>query len=892
MSLISSAVSRVSTMAVREQMQAQMQAGQTALAAIQRQLSTGERLRVPSDDLPAATRGMQLQRLLEQKAQMAVNLREATAFLDVTDATLNDSGNLLARARGLAVQAVDSTTDATQRDAIALELEAIVERFLQVANMRFQGRYLFAGSDPTVVPYEDLGGRIAFRGNEEQLRTFGDFNLLIDTNVSGADVFGGLSEEVRPDSDYNPVLRASTPLSELRGGSGVPLGSLRISDGAGSTVVDLAGAATVGDVARILADSAPPGRELTVDITPTGLVLQLDEAGGGNLTITEVDGGRTAAALGIRNETGTGTAPLVGEDLNPRLRVTTPISDMLGVKARALLRSPGRHNDIAIESKNVGAADNGYAIQLVNDGLLQAAPGLNPGNEYVVYEPNPVPARAALTLSGSANDIVLTANTAGTTANGVSVEIQAAPLGGDLATVSYDSANKTLVVTIDDADQTRLGTLVAAINAQGMFTATPDNSLGETYDPAQPVSASDAGVVSGYTGNSGGDGNTFFVHVSPLGSQASNVVDALNASADFSTRFDATLAPLDVTTPSLSGSGIVDPDALTTTTSGTGEALDPSGLIIFQDGQSFPVTLAGVETVDDLINAINDSGADVLVAINEAGTAIDVRSRVSGVDFSIGENGGRTAEQLGLRTLTRETRLDQLNYGRGVSTYGGPDLIIRRRDGVELSIDLTGAQTVGDVLDRINGHPNNLDPATAVVAKFVDFGNGIEIVDPNTAGPDTLQVRRQSPSQAAWDLGLIPTGQESLSGTAIGGDQIVRGTDVRPLEAAGVFNTLLRLQRAVKEDDTAEIERLAGLLDSDLDRSSLQRALIGTRAQTVDALSTRLENERIEVQEVLSEKLDTDFADAISRLTAEQIALQATMEMIGRTFRLTLLDFI
>ncbi|HHM12386.1 MAG TPA: flagellar hook-associated protein 3, partial [Planctomycetaceae bacterium] len=551
MSLISSLVSRVSTVAVREEMQAQLQRSQSTLSALQRQLSTGVRLRVPSDDLPAATRGMQLQRLLEQKEQMGVNLREATAFLDVTDAALSDSGDLLARARGFAVQAIDSGTDATQREAIALELESIVQRFLQLANTKFQGRYLFAGSDPTVLPYEDLGGRIVYRGNEKSLRTIADFESLIDTNVAGADVFGGLSQEVRPDSDYNPVLRESTLLSELRGGLGVELGSVRISDGSQSSTVDLSSAATVGDVARLLADGAPPGRELTVDITPSGLMLQLDAAGGGNLTVTEVDGGRTAEQLGILEETGTGTDPLVGADINPRLRWTTPIRDILGVKARALLRSPGRHNDIAIEANDVGAAANGYAIQLVNDGLLQAAPGLNPGNEYAVFEPAPVAARAALTLSGSADDLVLTATTPGTSANGVTIELVAAPLGGDLATASYDAANKKMTITIDDADQTTVGTLVAAINAQGMFTATADPSMGEAYNPTQVVSAADAGSVQGYTGNSGGDGNTFFVHVSPLGSKSQDVVNALNSLPDFNSRFTAQLAALDETTPSL-----------------------------------------------------------------------------------------------------------------------------------------------------------------------------------------------------------------------------------------------------------------------------------------------------------------------------------------------------
>ena len=73
-------------------------------------------------------------------------------------------------------------------------------------------------------------------------------------------------------------------------------------------------------------------------------------------------------------------------------------------------------------------------------------------------------------------------------------------------------------------------------------------------------------------------------------------------------------------------------------------------------------------TIEDLLNAINGSGADVLASINAAGTGIDVRSRLSGAEFSIGENGGTTATQLGIRTLTESTALAALNHGAGVDS--------------------------------------------------------------------------------------------------------------------------------------------------------------------------------------------------------------------------------
>jgi len=51
-------------------------------------------------------------------------------------------------------------------------------------------------------------------------------------------------------------------------------------------------------------------------------------------------------------------------------------------------------------------------------------------------------------------------------------------------------ATHTLTLEVDDTDQTTLDTLVAAINATGQFTAVPDPSRGEGYDPTAAVLAS------------------------------------------------------------------------------------------------------------------------------------------------------------------------------------------------------------------------------------------------------------------------------------------------------------------------------------------------------------------------------------------------------------------
>ena len=78
--------------------------------------------------------------------------------------------------------------------------------------------------------------------------------------------------------------------------------------------------------------------------------------------------------------------------------------------------------------------------------------------------------------------------------------------------------------------------------------------------------------------------------------------------------------------------------------------------------------MSTAETVDELLNLFNGAELGLLAEINAAGNGINVRSRLSGADFTIGENGGTTATQLGIRTYTGATELADFNRGVGVPT--------------------------------------------------------------------------------------------------------------------------------------------------------------------------------------------------------------------------------
>lgn len=322
-----------------------------------------------------------------------------------------------------------------------------------------------------------------------------------------------------------------------------------------------------------------------------------------------------------------------------------------------------------------------------------------------------------------------------------------------------------------------------------------------------------------------------------------------------------------------------------------GAGLDlSSGIQIQQGDKTFAIELSSAETVGDVLIAINRSGADVRAELNAAEGRIVLRSLRSGVDYSIGENGGNAARALGIRTATELTQLNQLGRGKGlVLNPDGPDLIITRPDGVELDLDLNDAESIQDVMDLIRNHPLNQD-TLRVLASLNDFGNGIQLQSPPGAEP--IRIRQLGVSDAGIRLGWIEPGQSEAVGQVVGSVDTIIGSDFVPRDAGGALDTLLRLKNAVQDGDLSEIERLQAKLDTDLDRASRSRGRVGIWSRNADQLKTVVEDNVVALRGHLSDEIDADLATVISDLSQRQIALEASMRIIGQVSQLTVLNFL
>ena len=306
------------------------------------------------------------------------------------------------------------------------------------------------------------------------------------------------------------------------------------------------------------------------------------------------------------------------------------------------------------------------------------------------------------------------------------------------------------------------------------------------------------------------------------------------------------------------------------------------GLIITNGDRTEVVDLSEAQTVQDIINRINAAGLFVLARINDSGTGIDLFNQVSGTSLTVGENGGTTADDLGIRTLNAGTSLADLNDGLGVTTdEGADDLRILAKNGTAVDVNLDGALTVADAIELINAAA--LDAGVNLTASLAETGNGIRLVD-GTGGTGELSVRSLNLSTAAADLGFLaaaPADQNELI-----------AEDRNPFRANGILTALLDLEKALRADDTRAISQAASRFDPLVNDVTRVHGVLGARSQGMRNKLIQMEDVAATTEIFLSQVQDLDYADAVTRMQASMTQLQATMQTSSVLLNLSLMNFL
>jgi flagellar hook-associated protein 3 FlgL len=308
-----------------------------------------------------------------------------------------------------------------------------------------------------------------------------------------------------------------------------------------------------------------------------------------------------------------------------------------------------------------------------------------------------------------------------------------------------------------------------------------------------------------------------------------------------------------------------------------GAGLDlTNGLTIRNGSRSATLDFADAETMEDILNEINGAGVGVWARIAEDGRSIEVLNRISGTDLTIEENGGQLATALGVRSLNASTELAGLNDGLGIETVDGADLRFITADGTSIEVDVDGAQTLQDVIDRINAAGGG-----ALTAGLAATGNGLSITD-NTTGTETFRIERANLSPALDGLGL----NVAASGSTL------TGRDVNPVRTNSPFTALIELRNCLQGGDRGGITLAGQRLEDTLAKLQEVQGRMASHAKAMEARSRLAETEATGAQVMLSDVRDVDMTEVIVRFQQMQTALQANLTTSSAIMNLSLMDYL
>ena len=170
-------------------------AEQTAL----QQMATGRRVSQPSDDPSAAALEVNIAYQMDGCDQFLRSVAGIQSELQTADASLNSAVTAVQRAITLGVEGGNGTLSQDNRNTVAQEVSGILQQVMSVANLNFNGHFVFGGtanSQPPYVTDPTAPGGIAYQGNDNINMVEIETGRSIAVNQPGSRLFSAAGANV------------------------------------------------------------------------------------------------------------------------------------------------------------------------------------------------------------------------------------------------------------------------------------------------------------------------------------------------------------------------------------------------------------------------------------------------------------------------------------------------------------------------------------------------------------------------------------------------------------------------------------------------------------------------------------------------------------------------
>jgi len=163
---------------------------------LQEQLATGKRINRPSDNPEAISNAMKLRSILETNFQFQENIQDGITQLTAQEEALNQIYEILAQVKEITLEGASDSV--TVKSSLAQQLELILDNILEIANTKFNGKYIFGGTETLNKPFTLNENVIKFnldepvvdyRGNLGKWNRQINENTTIEVNLNGKEVF-------------------------------------------------------------------------------------------------------------------------------------------------------------------------------------------------------------------------------------------------------------------------------------------------------------------------------------------------------------------------------------------------------------------------------------------------------------------------------------------------------------------------------------------------------------------------------------------------------------------------------------------------------------------------------------------------------------------------------
>ena len=162
------------------------------LEQLQNQITSGKALTRPSDDPSGVARTMSYNTDIASGETYLRTMDNSMSWLNATDSALGEAGNLLQRARELAVQGANGGTMTPGDMAnIGVEIDNLLKQMIVTGNSALRGQRLFAGTQTDKDPFTATGGApgYTYNGDTGQMRREYDLNAYVVINTPGQATF-------------------------------------------------------------------------------------------------------------------------------------------------------------------------------------------------------------------------------------------------------------------------------------------------------------------------------------------------------------------------------------------------------------------------------------------------------------------------------------------------------------------------------------------------------------------------------------------------------------------------------------------------------------------------------------------------------------------------------